>query len=133
MSKSVTFTDGVTSDSISWNIGTLIFNKVISNVGGGYNPHTGIFTAPVSGDYVFFVTIQSTSRSGVQVDIVLNGSSKVRAMASSYDTNDRWETGTNLVTLFLKQGDTVWIRHHHGTGYYTYSDAPTTTISGYLI
>ncbi|XP_061195984.1 cerebellin-3-like [Saccostrea echinata] len=133
LSKRVAFTAGVLSDSTSWNSGTLVYNKVFNNVGGGYNPTNGIFTAPVEGEYVFYVSIQSYNANNIYVDIVLNGTSKVRAMANSYNTNDRWETGTNLVTLRLQDGDMVWVRHHSGTGYHTHSDIPITTFSGFLI
>ncbi|XP_061193473.1 uncharacterized protein LOC133201698 [Saccostrea echinata] len=78
LSKRVAFTAGVTSRSSSWNSGILVFNKVINNVGGGYNPNTGIFTAPVEGDYLFYVSIQSYSNNDdIHVDIVFNGSKKV--------------------------------------------------------
>ncbi|XP_062587016.1 multimerin-2-like isoform X3 [Saccostrea cucullata] len=133
LSKRVAFTAGVTSHSSSWNSGTLVYDKVINNVGEGYNPNTGIFTAPVEGDYVFYVSIQSYSASSIFVDIVLNGSNKVRAMAHVTNPNDQYETGTNLVTFRLQQGDTVWVKHYSGQGYYTHSDAPDTTFSGFLI
>ncbi|XP_062598299.1 multimerin-2-like [Saccostrea cucullata] len=135
LGKKVAFTAGVTSGSSSWSSGTLVFNKVINNVGGGYNPNTGIFTAPLNGDYVFYVSIQSygNDNSDLHVDIVFNGSIKVRALAYSYNSNDLYETGTNMVSLRLQQGDTVWVKHHSGKGYYTHSDAPITTFSGFLI
>ncbi|XP_062591336.1 multimerin-2-like [Saccostrea cucullata] len=133
LGKKVAFTAGVTTTSTVWNSGTLVFNKVINNVGGGYNPNTGIFTAPLNGDYVFYVSIQSYSNDySIYIDIVLNGSSKVRAMAYKLNSNDGYETGTNMVTLRLQQGDTVWVKHYSGTGYYTLSDAPITTFSGFL-
>ncbi|XP_061193342.1 heavy metal-binding protein HIP-like isoform X1 [Saccostrea echinata] len=133
LSKSVAFTAGTTVTTTSWKSGTLVFDKVINSVGGGYNPHTGIFTAPVKGHYVFFVSIVNDGVRSIYVDIVLNGSCKIQAMAVSFNTNDRYETGTNLVILHLQQGDAVWVKHHRGTGYYTYSDAPVTTFSGFLI
>ncbi|XP_062579023.1 multimerin-2-like [Saccostrea cucullata] len=133
LSRRVAFTAGVTSSSTSWNSGTLVYNKVINNVGGGYNPNTGIFTAPVVGDYVFYVTIQSHGSNEIDIDIVLNGSSKVRAEAYTYSANERYDVGTNLVTLQLQKGDTVWVRYYSGTGYYTHSDVPTTTFSGFLL
>ncbi|XP_062578990.1 complement C1q-like protein 2 [Saccostrea cucullata] len=133
LSRRVAFTAGVTSTSSSWNSGILVYNKVINNVGGGYNPSNGIFTAPVEGDYVFYVTIQSYSNNVIYIDIVLNGSSKVRAVAYSYSSNEYYDVGTNLVTLPLQKGDTVWVKYHSGTGYVSDSDAPRTTFSGFLI
>ncbi|XP_062603382.1 caprin-2-like [Saccostrea cucullata] len=134
LSKRVAFSAGVTSYSSSWNSGTLVYNKVINNVGGGYNPNTGIFTAPVEGDYAFYVSILSYGNShDLFVDIVSNGSKKFRAIAEMGSTSDGFETGTNLVTLKLQKGDRVWVTHYRGQGYYTYSEAPSTTFSGFLI
>ncbi|XP_061195788.1 cerebellin-3-like [Saccostrea echinata] len=134
LTQKVSFTAGVTSDSSSWNSGTLVFNKVISNEGGGYDPINGIFTAPVVGNYVFYVSIQGYKDNDIYVDIVLNGSSEVRAMVEANSaSNEQYETGTNLVILRLQQGDRVWVRHYDGSGYATFSDAPVTTFSGFLI
>ncbi|XP_062613565.1 uncharacterized protein LOC134275302 isoform X2 [Saccostrea cucullata] len=133
LSKRVAFTAGVSSTSSSWSSGTLVYNKVINNVGGGHNPNTGIFTAPMEGDYVFYVSILSSGINSINIDIVQNGSSKVRAGAHVAHFTDQGETGTNLVTLRLQQGDTVWVKHNSGKGYQTHSDAPFTTFSGFLI
>ncbi|XP_062567280.1 uncharacterized protein LOC134229550 [Saccostrea cucullata] len=109
--KRVAFTAGVTSSSSTWNSGTLVYSKVINKVGGGYNPSTGIFTAPVEGDYVFYVSIQSYYTNDIYIDIVLNGSSKVRAAAFAYSSDERDEMGSNLATLRLQKGDTVWVKY----------------------
>jgi hypothetical protein len=100
---------------------------VITNVGNAYNPSTGIFTAPTQGNYVFFVNVQAYGSNDIYVDIVLNGSTKVRTMA--YETHG---AGPNMAVLPLQMRDTVWIKYYAGTGYYTYSDGPLTTFSGFL-
>lgn len=56
----------VSSSSCSWNSGTLVFDVVIKNTGNGYNPRTGVYTAPTAGEYVFVVSVgQISLRSGL--------------------------------------------------------------------
>jgi hypothetical protein len=128
-SNKVAFTAGATSSSTTWNSGALVFPKVIHNIGGGYNPSTGVFTAPTEGHYVFFVTVVEYNQQYSRVDIVLNGTSKVRTLG---DDNAAYQTGANMVVLQLQRGDTVWIRHASGKGYYTDS-VPVTTFSGFRL
>ncbi|XP_078317880.1 complement C1q-like protein 4 [Crassostrea virginica] len=133
VSTRIGFTAGVTSASITWNSGTLVFPKVITNVGSGYNPSDGVFTAPRAGVYVFFVNVQSYNSNIVLVDIVLNGATKVRTLAYSTSGHGYNEAGPNLAVLSLQTGDRVWVKHYSGQGYYTHSDGPITTFSGFLI
>ena len=127
--QNVGFTAGVTLDSTTWNSGTLIFNSVIVNVGNGYNPSTGVFTSPVAGTYVFYVTAVEYSNNGLYVDIVLNSVSKVRAYSHS---STAFQTGTNMVVLNLQKGDSVWVIHYSGKGFNTHS-VPLTTFTGFQI
>ena len=127
--QKVAFTAGVTSDSTTWNSGTLIFNSVILNVCNGYNPSTRVFTSPVAGTYVFYVTTMEYNKQNLRVDIVLNSASKVRTIGYS---DAAFQTGTNMVVLNLNKGDSVWVRHYVGKGYYTDS-VPITTFTGFLV
>nr|XP_022293091.1 uncharacterized protein LOC111103840 isoform X3 [Crassostrea virginica] len=127
--QKVAFTAGVTSYSSAWNSGTLIFNSVILNVGNGYNPSTGVFTSPVTGTYVFYVTAVEYSKQYLMVDIVLNSVSKVKLLG---DSEAAYQTGTNMVVLNLQKGDSVWVRHVSGKGYWSDS-VPATTFTGFLI
>jgi hypothetical protein len=57
--RKVAFTAGVTYSDYSWNSGTLVFPAVVYSIGGGYDPNTRVFTAPINGHFVFFVNVQS--------------------------------------------------------------------------
>ncbi|XP_062574666.1 multimerin-2-like [Saccostrea cucullata] len=130
-SKEVGFTASVTSSDSTWNSGTLVFPSVMTNKGNGYNLSTGIFTAPTAGIYVFFVNVQSYNTQTIYVDIVLNGSAKVRTMAWS-NGNDSYDSGPNMVVLSIQKGDAVWVKRHSGKGYYSNPGA-VTTFSGFLL
>ena len=125
----VAFTAGVTSGSSTWNSGTLVFDVVILNLGNGYNPSTGVFTSPVAGTYVFYVTAIEYNKQYLYADIVLNSVSKVKLVG---DNTAGYQTGTNMVVLNLQKGDSVWVKHVSGQGYWSTS-VPATTFSGFLI
>uniref|UniRef100_A0A8W8JEB0 C1q domain-containing protein n=1 Tax=Magallana gigas TaxID=29159 RepID=A0A8W8JEB0_MAGGI len=128
------FTAGISSSNSDWTGDTLVFPVVIYSEGTGYNPSTGIFTAPSAGTYVFYVSVQSASRKYIYLDIVMNGSSKVRALAY-YGGGSRVhinQTGTNLVILHLQTGDRVWVKRYKGIGYVS-GDIPITTFSGFKL
>uniref|UniRef100_A0A8W8MME0 C1q domain-containing protein n=2 Tax=Magallana gigas TaxID=29159 RepID=A0A8W8MME0_MAGGI len=128
------FTAGISSRNYGWTGSTLVFPLVIYSEGTGYNPSTGIFTAPTAGTYVFYVSVQSAHQNTIFLDIVLNGSSKVRAMAwyGSGNNVSISQTGTNLVILHLQTGDRVWVKRYSGTGYFSH-DIPVTTFSGFKL
>lgn len=60
------------------------------------------------------------------VDIVVNGTRKVRTMASNH-----YDAGPHLAVLTLLKQDRVWVKRYSGQGYY--SNGPMTTFSGFLI
>ena len=120
------FTVGVTSINDGWSGYILIFPHVVTNIGNGYNPTTGKFTASNKGTYLFYVTVNTNSNNYIYLDIVHNGASKVRTM--SHNTAS-YLTGTNMAVLELNKGDTVWVKRNSGQSYYSVS-VPITTFSG---
>uniref|UniRef100_K1QJZ2 Caprin-2 n=1 Tax=Magallana gigas TaxID=29159 RepID=K1QJZ2_MAGGI len=131
VSTRIGFTATISSTSTTWNSGTLVFDVVITNVGNGYNPSTGVFTAPTAGEYVFFVNVQSFGTQSIYVDVVLNGVTKVRTMAYNGGSSEYYEAGPNLVVLTLQKGDRVWVKRHSGQGFYI--SGPITTFSGFRL
>ena len=86
----------------------------------------------MAGVYVFFVNVQGYSTQTIYVDIVQNGAIKVRTSAYAAG-GDIEEAGPNLAVLSLQTGDRVWVKYYAGQGYYTHSEGPITTFSGFLI
>lgn len=103
---------------------------VITNIGNGYNPSNGIFSAPIAGEYVFFVNVQGYGTQEIYVDIMLNGVGKVRTMVYT-GGSDHDDAGPNLVVLTLRKEDRVWVAHNRGQGYSEVGHL--TTFSGFLI
>lgn len=102
------------------NIGThhpLIFDVPVTNYGNGYNKHTGIFTAPQSGVYVFSFTIFPDRGSSIAVNIYRN--SEVVGQVYSYISSPDFSGTSMVAVLSMTIGDVTFIR-----------TSPTTTSSG---
>ncbi|XP_062597505.1 uncharacterized protein LOC134258918 [Saccostrea cucullata] len=90
--KHVAFTAGATNSN-SMGSSTLLFNRLIYGIGGGYDTSTGVFTSPETGVFVFFVVAVSESDSDLYLNIMLIGDAKVITM-SWYPTGT--QTGDRL-------------------------------------
>lgn len=100
---------------------TLIFRTVIANVGGSYNRHSGIFTAPVSGVYVFNWNIYCSFRGDITSELVVNSSRKGGSRSDSRVTNED-HSSNGCIVVNIRKGDVVFIRIH-----------PTHTLKGGII
>uniref|UniRef100_A0A3B3C539 C1q domain-containing protein n=2 Tax=Oryzias melastigma TaxID=30732 RepID=A0A3B3C539_ORYME len=85
---------------------TLEFKKVVTNVGNGYNPETGIFTAPVKGLYYFRVTGMAGSSGELNAGLKKNGQN----MFAIYQKAGTQAGTSNGMALELEQGDRVYVQ-----------------------
>ncbi|KAJ7990166.1 hypothetical protein DPEC_G00297500 [Dallia pectoralis] len=86
----------------------LVFDEVITNIGGAYNSKTGVFTAPVRGVYFFMFTGHSLSDTNMGVSLVRNGNIIIcKTFTQSGVFPSRHETASNSVTQTLEVGDQV--------------------------
>nr|KAG5689363.1 hypothetical protein BaRGS_019737 [Batillaria attramentaria] len=94
---------------------TLKFDNVITNLGDGYKPLTGVFTAPVAGLYVFSLTAMATNgRDPAELAIVMQGTDLARTWgAGKHDIEDQ---STKTVSAYLDEGDQVWVAQRRGDG-----------------
>ncbi|KAL4224121.1 hypothetical protein ACF0H5_017574 [Mactra antiquata] len=111
---------------------TVIFNKILLNDGNAYNSHTGIFTVPVDGMYMFYLAFASGyAPHRLWMHIVVDGSEKVSGVADTLQTNHDAQ-GTNLALLHLRKGDSVWVTTYF-TSAFIYGLHGFTTFSGMLM
>nr|XP_022301773.1 uncharacterized protein LOC111109824 [Crassostrea virginica] len=89
---------------------TLIFDHEVTNVGNGYSKHSGIFTAPIEGIYVFSWTIfMSSPGEYMSIEITLNS----QPVGASYlhSVHD-YATASGNVVLYMQKDDVVFTRTH---------------------
>ncbi|KAK3581699.1 hypothetical protein CHS0354_000301 [Potamilus streckersoni] len=85
---------------------TVIFDNLYANVGNGYNPHNGIFRAPVAGLYIVLFTVASGSTATPDIEVVMDGTILCRAVVGG---NDFTSSSCNVIVP-LNAGDNVWAR-----------------------
>ncbi|XP_053408210.1 uncharacterized protein LOC128559764 [Mercenaria mercenaria] len=111
----------------------ITFNKIITNDGNGYNMHTGVFTCPEEGMYLFtFFVGERGEMDGVTqiyADLIINSNNIIDAFAETRHYQEDAQGG-NAVVIRLKLGDSVWVRSriagHHIEG----NTARTTSFTG---
>jgi len=92
---------------------TIVFDQVDTNLGGGYNGTTGVFTAPVAGAYVFSLTFymwySSSYASAGQLSIMQNNVQSIRVLVE-LDSNADDGTASGTTVLSLNKGDQVHVQ-----------------------
>ncbi|VDI52049.1 Hypothetical predicted protein [Mytilus galloprovincialis] len=104
------------------------FEKVWTNIGNGYNPSTGIFTAPRKGVYHITAVCMSVSGKRVYLHVKHNNDYTEGSLVSG----DDYKTGTFDVVFDLQKGDTISVGCRSSTSLYSDGDRYT-TFSGHLI
>ncbi|KAK1787227.1 hypothetical protein P4O66_002703 [Electrophorus voltai] len=109
----------------------VVYSKVITNIGGAYNPNTGIFTAPVRGVYyIRFTTCSQNSGYNSGVQLYKNSEKLLYLYEYNYNGYQRYITGG--ITLQLEVGDAVHTRLPDKLMLYE-TDTNRNTFSGFLI
>uniref|UniRef100_A0AAR2LL55 C1q domain-containing protein n=1 Tax=Pygocentrus nattereri TaxID=42514 RepID=A0AAR2LL55_PYGNA len=89
---------------------TLIFGKILSNVGNAYNPYTGIFTAPVRGIYEFKLFVYNHATSSVSSGASLHKNGERLVTAYAHNDDRQHVSSSNSVIVLMEQGDVVFVR-----------------------
>lgn len=88
---------------------TIHFDTIVTNIGNHYNKHSGIFTAPQHGVYVFAWNLYCDGY--IYSQLVVN-SNVVGAMFSSAEGASNIRTPTGIVVVEVNQGDIAYVRIH---------------------
>ena len=119
---------GNPTDYISADI--IVFNEVLSNVGGHYNTDTSSFICPWDGVYVFSVDVQGYVSDPSHIDLMQNSDYRTRVFND--EISYAYNRGSMTTVLDCERGDVIWIRAGSTCsiygGYNRY-----TTFSGFLL
>nr|KAG5686622.1 hypothetical protein BaRGS_006296 [Batillaria attramentaria] len=127
--EKVAFTARFSRDNIAVaNHTTLKLDKVITNIGNGYDPLSGIFTAPVAGVYGFYATLMAVNGRGT-IYLAIDKHDTILDIIHGDGVNINAQ-GSTLVTTHLAAGEKVWMRHYRGS---IVRGSWWTVFTGYLI
>ncbi|XP_073704176.1 complement C1q tumor necrosis factor-related protein 3-like [Garra rufa] len=109
---------------------TLVYKDVFVNEGRAYNPATGIFTAPVNGVYFFTFSGHNHSSKAMGLRLFKNGQQMITVY--NHIQGNRYETGSNSISLTLAEGDHVYMRLRANTWVFD-NENDHTSFSGHLL
>lgn len=98
----------------------LMYTTVSQNIGGAFDPDTGIFTAPVNGTYLFSVQISTQQNQWGRVKTVVNNN-EVHSIAK-YNTAAGCSTTSGTTVQFLEKKSQVWVKEDEYSSNSEYCD-----------
>ncbi|XP_045183302.1 complement C1q-like protein 4 [Mercenaria mercenaria] len=106
---------------------TLVFNNILYNAGNGYN--TGVFTAPITGTYIFALHIEHWVTEALTAHLMLDNTMQVSAVIHP---EGKSQQSGNTAVIELQIGHTVWVKTTAGQLYGS-KTFHGTTFSGALL
>ncbi|XP_053404107.1 uncharacterized protein LOC128558532 [Mercenaria mercenaria] len=108
---------------------TIQYGATVLNEGNAFNIHTGIFTVPVSGVYLFSFACEDNRNHRIYADILVDGTRKSLVLEGPSRAHSM---GTNVVILRLTKGQAVRVAIDAG-GHDNLLQNTATTFSGVFL
>lgn len=105
------------------------YDSVLTNVGGAFQPSTGIFTAPCKGIYAFSCSLMSDPSNAVYLEMMKNGK-KLSIVYAASGTNPQ---SAQTLHLLLNKGDKIWIQNYNRSKATIHDHGSYNLFSGSLI
>merc|ERR1711981_1465277 len=93
----------------------LTFQGCHVNVGGGMDPDTGIFSAPIGGTYMFVFHVATHDNKKALLSIRLNGEEVASVFDQNHKDNHKNSMAGTTILINLKRGDEVVVYAYTGT------------------
>ncbi|KAK3577172.1 hypothetical protein CHS0354_037510 [Potamilus streckersoni] len=110
---------------------TVLYDKIFTNLGNGYNKQTGVFTCPVEGIYLFHLhAYDMNTDKAMWLELMHNDDFIVSV--SGYASHS---SGGNTVILHLRIGDKIQVkgREQQQFSLFGQQDEIYSTLSGFLL
>ena len=107
----------------------IIFDAVITNIGGHYNPATSSFVCPWHGVYVFSVAVQGYLYDQAHIDLMRNSEYLTRIWID--DISDVYNRGSTTTVIECHSGDVIWNRAGSTCNIHAYDRR--TIFTGYML
>uniref|UniRef100_A0A8W8JH95 C1q domain-containing protein n=1 Tax=Magallana gigas TaxID=29159 RepID=A0A8W8JH95_MAGGI len=111
----------------------VVFSNIPTNIGGGYNAVTGIFTAPLGGIYLFDCKLtDNQNRDGTSIFFVKNGAYQGSHVGNDGPTN-LFRSSSSSIVLELIPGDMVWLKVYGVSSFHTKTIIGEQILTGFLL